>query len=257
MAVNHLSLCNYQQPTCKSMNSSSSLHPWNDATTQTSQPQHFSTQGHFLGMEVKHPNTIYIIPCLWPESRDVYKEQAGKQTEKKVAFLFPSWGETEGARRRVKPGVSFSNSIAGTLGSKVIVWSCDLDSRCWKSLMKSASNPFSMCHLWLDNMMDGPFYSLFHLLCCSKLYFPFPGCFYLKHPFLCDMVIHQGSGSNVPRLSGGWGETHKPQQSLCISSLHCQFEYALLKKRKTLEICTHIAAFCTQFQLRSRCLFRS
>lgn len=90
-----------------------------------------------------------------------------------------------------------------------------------------------MCYLWLDNMMDGPFYSLFHLLCCSKLYFPFPGCFYLKHPFLCDMVIHQGGGSNAQRLSRGWRETYKSHQSFCISSSHCHPACALLKKTKT------------------------
>lgn len=40
-----------------------------------------------------------------------------------------------------------------------------------EAIMKSALNPFPVCHFLLDNMMDGPFYSLFHPLCCSKLYF--------------------------------------------------------------------------------------
>lgn len=183
MAVNHLSLCNYQQPTCKSMNSSSWLHPWNDATTQSSRSQFFSTQGRFLGMEVKHPNTIYIILCLWPKSRDLYKEQAGKQT-KKIGGIFISimrWDR--GCKTESEAWSVFLQFNCRHFGFKGHFWSWDLDSRCYKTLMKSASNPFSMCHLWLDNMMDCPFYSLFHLLCCSKLYFPFPGCFYLKHPF--------------------------------------------------------------------------
>lgn len=234
MAVNNLSLCgNYQQYTCKSIYSSTwtlawcylfrrtLLHPWCYGTNRPS--QHISSQGHFLGIKVKHPRTIFIILRLRPEKRDLYK-RTGKQRKKLVAFLFPARGE--------KLGVSFFNLIAGTFGSKVIMYSCDLDSPSCKSLMKSASNSFPMCHLWLDNMMDGPFYSLFHLLCCSKLYFPFPGCFYLKHPFLCDMVIHQGGGSNASRLSGGWGEMHKPHRSFCISSSHCHPACAHLKKTK-------------------------
>lgn len=66
---------------------------------------------------------------------------------------------------------SVSYSFENTFSAEVIIESCDLDSQCCRSLMKSALNPFPVCHFLLDNMMDGPFYSLFHLLCCSKLYF--------------------------------------------------------------------------------------
>lgn len=117
--------------------------------------------------------------------------------------------------------------------------------------MKSASNSFLMCHLWFDNKMDGPFYSLFHLLCCSKLYFPFPGCFYLKHPFLCDMVIHQGGGSNALMLSGGWGEKQKPHQSFCISSLHCHPACAFLKKKNINDL-KYADTHSTPFRLQQR-----
>lgn len=256
MAVNHLSLCgNYQQLTCKSMNSSSQS--WLPSCTyemillsKPSSHDTFPAKGTFWAWKL-NIREQYISFSVSGQRAGIYiKNRQASRRKKLLAFIFPAQGETGRARRRGKLGVSFSNSIAGTFGSKVIVWSCDLDRRCYKSLMKSASNPLPMCHLWSDNMMDGPFYSLFHLLCCSKLYFPFPGCFYLKHPFLCDMVVHQGSGSNVPRLSEGWEEMHKPQQSSCISSLDCQFQRVLLKDRKTLEMCTHDARLGTRFQLR-------
>lgn len=91
MAVNYLSHCgNYQQRTCKSMYSltwalasccrlrGTVLNPWYDTMVQIGQSQHISSQGHFLGIKVKHPRTTYIILRHRPESRDLYKAQAGR-----------------------------------------------------------------------------------------------------------------------------------------------------------------------------------
>lgn len=33
------------------------------------------------------PKTIYIIHCLWPESRDLYKEQTDRQRENRWCFI--------------------------------------------------------------------------------------------------------------------------------------------------------------------------
>lgn len=74
-----------------------------------------------------------------------------------------------------------------------------------QSLMKSAWNPFLGCPLLSGGMMDGPFYSLFHLLCCSKLYFQ--GAFTWNIHFGVTWLFIRGKAHTLQGCcygSGGW-----------------------------------------------------
>lgn len=105
--------------------------------------------------------------------------------------------------------------------------------------MKSALNPFPMCHFLLDNMMDVPFYSLFHLLCCSKLYFQ--GAFTWNIHFWVTWLFIREEAQRHQGFQEGGEKRHEPNHTPNLSSLTlCHSDLIpAKKKKKTLKICAH------------------
>lgn len=129
MAVKHLSLCgNYQQRTCKSMYSSTRklvscyllrrtlLHPWYDATVQTSQSQHISSQGHFLDIKINIQKQ-YISFSVSGQTAGIYIKD--RQAEGKIFGIFIS--STRREARSVF--LQFNSRHFWFKGHYLVVWS--------------------------------------------------------------------------------------------------------------------------------------
>lgn len=137
---------------------------------------------------------------------------------------FPAQTETEGGLVRQRSTVPLLSPILWeTLLVQRSLFRLDLASQRCTGLMKSAWNPFLLCPLLSDNMMDGPFYSLFHLVCCSKLYFQ--GAFtwnihfgvtwlFIREKAQTEQGCWDGSGGQG---GGGWmGGEWKPNRTLAL-----------------------------------------
>lgn len=132
----HFIIIIYQQHTCKSLDSSTQMPAVYWSLYQIYSLQELcQTPKIILSSEPTNslpglccctfPRTIYIIHCLWPESRDLYKEQADRQRENRWNFI--SCSERETARVR-----EFKMER---------VWStvCLLSSVRWKTLLVQRS----------------------------------------------------------------------------------------------------------------------